>query len=38
MVDLTQNPLQNAESLLQQARQNRRRQEKDDTKGMLFIR
>jgi len=36
MVDLTQNPLQNAESLLQQARQNRRRQEKDDTKGMLF--
>ena len=36
MVDLTQNPLKNAESLLQEARQNRRRQERDDTKGMLF--
>lgn len=36
MVDLTQNPLQNAESLLQQARQNRRRRERDDTKSMLF--
>lgn len=36
MVDLTQNPLQNAESLLQEARQNRRRQERDDTKSMLF--
>ena len=36
MVDLTQNPLQNAESLLQQTRQNRRRQERDDTRGMLF--
>ena len=36
MVDLTQNPLQNAESLLQQARQDRRRREKDDTKSMLF--
>ena len=36
MVDLTQNPLQNAESLLQQARQDRRRRERDDTKSMLF--
>lgn len=36
MVDFTQNPLENAQSLLQETRQNRRRQEKDDTKGMLF--
>jgi len=36
MVDLTQNPLQNAQSLLEQTRQNRRRRERDDTRGMLF--
>ena len=34
--DLTQNPLENAESLLQQARQTSRRQRRDDTKNMLF--
>lgn len=34
--DLTQNPLENAESLLQQARQTGRRQRRDDTKSMLF--
>ena len=34
--DLTQNPLENAESLLQQARQTNRRQRRDDTKSMLF--
>ena len=36
MVDLTQNPLQNAESLLQQARQDRRRTDRNNTTGMLF--
>jgi hypothetical protein len=34
--DLTQNPLENAESLLQQARRTSRRQRRDDTKSMLF--
>jgi hypothetical protein len=36
MVDFTQNPLENAQSLLQETRQNRRRQERNDTTGMLF--
>lgn len=36
MVDLTQNPLKNAESLLQQSQQNRKRQERGDTKNLLF--
>ncbi len=36
MVDLTQNPLENAQSLLQETRQNRRRQRRNDTTGMLF--
>jgi len=36
MIDFTQNPLENAQSLLQETRQNRRRQERNDTTGMLF--
>ena len=36
MADLTQNPLENAQSLLQETRQNRRRQRRNDTTGMLF--
>ena len=34
--DLNQNPLANAKSLLQDARQTNRRQKRDDTKSMLF--